>query len=82
MNDKEILAKTDKQKSLAGLHTHTGWKHLQKIMKEEKMRLKRELLTINPEESISIAKIQAKIEMINKYIDKPEQYFHKYNNGG
>lgn len=82
MNDEEILVKTNKEKSLAGLHTHTGWKHLQSIMREEKDRLKKQLLTVDPNENITIAKIQSKIEILNKYIDKPERYFHKYTNGG
>lgn len=82
IKDEDILEKTDKTKALAGLHTHTGWKHLQNMMREEMKRLQRELTTIDPNDNTSIAGIQAKLEMLRKYIDKPEQHFHKYNNGG
>jgi len=82
IKDEDILEKTDKTKALAGLHTHTGWKHLQHIMREETKRLQRELTTIDPNDNTGIAGIQAKLEMLRKYIDKPELHFHKYNNGG
>jgi len=71
------LAKANREDALAALFQHTGWKFLRNDMKEKVKSLERKYRTVDPSDSVEIARIQSQINILEKYIDKPENYFRQ-----
>lgn len=83
MKKDDILRDTDKKQAIARLHGNAGWLFIQEMMGEKKDRLEKEFYSVDPKDTVKIAKIQAKLEIIRDYINKPKQYFDKLKaNGG
>jgi len=62
---------------LAALFQHAGWKFLKRDMEEKIKSLERKFRTVDPADNVEISKIQSQINILEKYKDKPEQYFEQ-----
>lgn len=62
---------------MRGLFQHTGWKFLENELKQQKSNLYAQFRTIDPNDKVKVAKLQAKLSFIEKLLNKPQKYLKK-----
>lgn len=83
MKREDILRDVNQDKAIAKLHNNAGWIFIQDIMKEKQQRLEKKIYSIDPNDSVEIAKVQGELKILREFIDKPKQYFERLKaNGG
>lgn len=80
MSDPEnLLKEVDKTEAYIGLKRNAGWLYLKKHLKAKRNQIKKSFRTLDPEDSIKIAKEQARLNLLNEIINKPDNYAKRRN---
>lgn len=69
-----LLKNVDKDEAYISLRRNAGWLYLKKHLEAKKRQIRESFKTVDPENSIKIAKEQAKLNLINDIINKPDDY--------
>lgn len=72
--EENLLKGVEKSEAYASLKRNTGWLFLEKQLNKKKKQLKNSFKTIDPEDSIKIAQQQAKLNLINEILRKPDYH--------
>ena len=80
MSDPEnLLKEVDKTEAYIGLKRNAGWLYLKKHLVAKRNQIKKSFRTLDPEDSIKIAKEQARLNLLNEIINKPDNYAKRRN---
>lgn len=71
------MANANKEDALASLHQHTGWRFLKEGMRKKVNSLEKQYRSVDPNNSVEIARIQAQINILETFMDRPKRYFEQ-----
>ena len=67
-----VLEEYDRETAIAGLTDDVGWVHMREYLQELKEKYQRDLLRAAPDSPFEIAGMQARIDMLDKVMRRPQ----------